>query len=154
MHGEVTDAVCPRSTQCSVVNGGATEYTVHFGASIYDALRVVRKAREMHTVLLALQLFGMFALLAIIDLERIVVACHDCKLSGVIKVERGHRSPRVAGFEFLSSRQNGTPINRGLIGLTLAGRKVDMTSLTFCVGAPGGGPGGLGAADPVAMLVM
>ena len=36
--------------------------------------------------------------------------------------------------------------------LTLAGRKLDMTSLTFCVGGPEGGGGGPGVADPVTMV--
>jgi len=36
--------------------------------------------------------------------------------------------------------------------LTLAGRKLDMTSLTFCVGGPAGGGGGPGVADPVTMV--
>jgi hypothetical protein len=36
--------------------------------------------------------------------------------------------------------------------LTLAGRKLDMTSLTFCVGGPAGGGGGPGVAEPVTMV--
>ncbi len=36
--------------------------------------------------------------------------------------------------------------------LTLAGRKFDMTSLTFWVGGPAGGGGGPGVAEPVTMM--
>ena len=46
---------------------------------------------------------------------------------------------------------NATHLTHAL-RLTLAGRKLDMTSLTFCVGGPAGGGGGPGVAAPVTML--
>lgn len=44
-----------------------------------------------------------------------------------------------------------TPIEYTL-KLTLAGRKLDMTSPTFCVGGPAGGGGAPGVADPVTII--
>ena len=41
--------------------------------------------------------------------------------------------------------------HRYVLKPTLVGRKLDMTSLTFCVGGPAGGGGGPGVADPVTM---
>jgi hypothetical protein len=37
------------------------------------------------------------------------------------------------------------------VELTLEGRKLAMTSLTFCVGGPAGGGGAPGVAEPAAM---
>jgi hypothetical protein len=64
--------------------------TVNFRAGVDDALCVVREAREMHAILLTLQLFGMLPLLAVIDLEGVIVAGYDGEFACVVKVERRH----------------------------------------------------------------
>ena len=64
--------------------------TVDFRAGVDDALCVVREAREMHAILLALQLFGMLPLLAVIYLEGVIVAGYDGELACVVKVKRRH----------------------------------------------------------------
>lgn len=71
----------------------------------------MREACKVHTIFLALQLFRMFALFAVVDLESIVVACYDRELARVVKIKRGNRSLRIRRFEFLCTRQVGTPIN-------------------------------------------
>jgi hypothetical protein len=38
---------------------------------------MVTEARQMHAVLLALELLGVLAFFAIVDLERVVVACDN-----------------------------------------------------------------------------
>jgi len=40
----------------------------------------------MHAILLALQLLGVLAFFAVVDLERVVVACYDGELARVVKV--------------------------------------------------------------------
>ena len=64
--------------------------TVDFRAGVDDALCVVREAREMHAILLALQLFGMLPLLTVINLEGIIVAGYDGKFACIIKIKRRH----------------------------------------------------------------
>jgi len=41
----------------------------------------------MHAILLTLEFFGVLAFLAVVDLERVVVACYDCKLARVVEIE-------------------------------------------------------------------
>ena len=64
--------------------------TIDFRARVDDALSVVREAREMHAILLALQLFGVLPLFAVIDLEGVIVAGYDGQFACVVKVERRH----------------------------------------------------------------
>ena len=71
----------------SPTNRCAVRRTVDFGAGVDDALRVVREASKMHAVLLTLQLLCVLPFLAIVDLERVVVACYDGELARVIEVE-------------------------------------------------------------------
>jgi hypothetical protein len=50
---------------------------------------MVREARKVDTILLTLQLLRVLALLAVVDLERVVVACYDGEFARVVEVERG-----------------------------------------------------------------
>ena len=63
------------------------KYTVHFCAGEDDALRMMREARKVHAVLLALELLCVLALLAIVYLDGVVVARDNRELSRVIEVE-------------------------------------------------------------------
>jgi hypothetical protein len=57
--------------------GGEVPYrVVDFCTRIDDALRVVRKARKVDAILLTLELLRVLALLAVVDLEGVVVACY------------------------------------------------------------------------------
>jgi hypothetical protein len=85
----------------------------------------------------------MLSFFAVVDLERVVVTSDYCKLAGVVEVERG--DALLLGCCALRGKKM-------FKRLTLAGRKLDMTSLTFCVGGPAGGGGGPGVADPVTMV--
>lgn len=64
--------------------------TVYLCAGIDDALRMVREAGEVHAILLALELFGVLPLFAVVDLECVVVAGYNGQLASVVKVERGN----------------------------------------------------------------
>lgn len=64
--------------------------TVDLGAGIYNALCMMGESRKMHAVLLTLQLLCMLPLLAIVYLERLVVAGYDGQFTSVVKVERSH----------------------------------------------------------------
>lgn len=48
---------------------------------------MVGEARKVHAILLTLELFGVFSLLAVVYLECIVVARDNRELSRVVKVE-------------------------------------------------------------------
>jgi hypothetical protein len=72
-----------------VVRGEVADRVVDFGACVDNALRVVREARQVHAVFLRLELFGMFTLLTVVNLERVVVAGYNGKFACVIEVERG-----------------------------------------------------------------
>ena len=65
--------------------------TVALGASVDYALRMVCKSGDINAIFLALQLFGMLALLAIVNLKSFVILGDECKLPGVIEVEGGDR---------------------------------------------------------------
>ena len=54
-------------------------------------------------------------------------------------------------WSYISMTQNACGAS-SCMRLTLDGRKAVMTSLTFCVAAPGGGGGAPGVADPVAIV--
>lgn len=108
----------------------------------------------MDTVLLALKLLRMLAFLAVVDLERVIVACHNGKLARVVKVQRGDRRGRTGGLEALRRREQLSGRSRGGGELTREGRKLAMTSLTLCVCGPDGGAGAPGVPEPdVAMVV-
>ena len=97
----------------------------------------------------------MLALLAIVDLERVVVAGYHGEFARVVEVEgcdggAGARRFEALGLHF-SIRRSMEGVE-GCLELTLAGRNAVMTSLTFCVGGPVGGGGALGVPDPVAMV--
>ncbi len=57
-----------------VVCGEKADGIVHLGTRVDDALRMVTEARKMDAVFLTLKLFGVLAFLAVVDLERVVVA--------------------------------------------------------------------------------
>lgn len=81
-----------------------TNTVIDFGTREYDALRMVREARKIYTILLALQLFRMLALLAVVDLDRFVVACYNGKLTRVVEVEGCYRDgARSRSFEALDA---------------------------------------------------
>jgi hypothetical protein len=71
------------------VRGEVADCVVDFGARVYDALCMVREAREMHAIFLRLELFGMFTFLTVVNLQRVVVARYNGELAGVIEVEGG-----------------------------------------------------------------
>lgn len=86
--------------------------TVDFRARVDDALSVVREAREMHAILLALQLFGVLPLFAVIDLEGVIVAGYDGQFACVVKVERRHRSLGIIGSEALDKMARSIKISQ------------------------------------------
>jgi hypothetical protein len=71
-----------------VVRGQETNGIVDFRRSVDDALRMVAEAREVDAVLLALELLGVFAFFAVVDLKRVVVARDDCEFARVVEVKR------------------------------------------------------------------
>ena len=93
----------------------------------------------------------MLALFAVVDLEGVIVACDNGKLARVVEVERGDGGARAARLELLEPLLLHCDWHRHTLKLTLNGRKLDMTSLVFCVGGPAGGGGGPGVTDPVTM---
>ena len=60
-----------------VVCGEEADGVIDLCTGIDYALRMVTEARQMHAVLLALELLGVLAFFAIVDLERVVVACDN-----------------------------------------------------------------------------
>lgn len=133
--------------------GEVANRIVDFRTRIDNALRMVGEARKVHAILLALELLGMLAFLAVVNLECVVVACYNSELPRVIKVERGNRCrPRARSFESLNVVSIKRRSTESSNGLTLEGRKLAMTSLTFCIGGPAGGGGAPGVAEPAAML--
>lgn len=134
-----------------VVCGEEAQGVVDLCAGVDDALGMVGEARQMDAILLRLELFGVLALFAVVDLEGVVVACDNGKLARVVEVERGDGGARAARLELLEPLLLHCDWHRHALKLTLAGRKLDMTSLVFCVGGPAGGGGGPGVADPVTM---
>jgi hypothetical protein len=57
-----------------VVCGEVANGVVDFCARVDDALRVVREARKMYAILVALELFPPLAFPAVVDMETVVVA--------------------------------------------------------------------------------
>ena len=57
----------------------------------------MREAREVDAVLLRLQLLGMLAFLAIVDLQGLVVLRDEAELAGVVEVQRGDIVGALAG---------------------------------------------------------
>lgn len=55
----------------------------------------------MYAVFLTLELLCMFPLLAVVDLQRVVVAGYDGKLASVVEVEGCDGGGRITRFEFL-----------------------------------------------------
>jgi hypothetical protein len=74
-----------------VVCGEEAQGVVDLCAGVDDALGMVGEARQMDAILLRLELFRVLALLAVVDLEGVVVACDNGKLARVVEVERGDR---------------------------------------------------------------
>lgn len=144
------------------MGGQEADGVVHLGACVYDALGMMREAREVNAVLLALELLCMPALLAVVYLERIVIAGNDGKLARIVEVEGRDGRAGVGAFEALDGTVSFYLVGeeklearssklQGGEGRTREGRKVVMTSLTFCVTAPPGGWGTPGVEEPVAM---
>jgi hypothetical protein len=55
----------------------------------------------MHAVLLTPQLFLMLPVPAIVDLDRLVIACYNSEVAGVVEVQRCHQSFGIRGLEAL-----------------------------------------------------
>lgn len=70
-----------------VVCGEEADGVVDLGTRADDALGMVAEARQMYAVLLALELLGVLAFFAVVDLEGIVVACDNGQFARVVKVE-------------------------------------------------------------------
>jgi hypothetical protein len=66
---------------------------------------MVGEARKVDAILLALELLGVLALLAVVYLEGVVVARDHGELSGVVEVERGDGRGGRGGLEAL--REDG-----------------------------------------------
>lgn len=86
-----------------VVGGEEADGIVDLGTGVDDALGMVTEARKVHAVFLTLQLFGVLALLAVVDLKRVIVACYNGKFARVVKVERCDGSALAARFEALGA---------------------------------------------------
>ena len=69
--------------------GEEAQGVVDLCAGVDDALGMVGEARQVDTILLRLELFGVLALFAVVDLEGVVVVCDNGKLARVVEVERG-----------------------------------------------------------------
>ena len=65
--------------------------TIAFSAGIDDALWVVGKPSEVDAILLALELLSVFALLAVVDLQGLIVLRDEAELACVVEVERSDR---------------------------------------------------------------
>ena len=76
-----------------------TDRIIDLGACIDDTLRMVREARQVHAILCAPQLLCVLAFLAVVDLERVVVAGNDGKFARVVEVERRDGGAGVGGLE-------------------------------------------------------
>lgn len=85
------------------MGGEEADGIVNLGTSVDDALGMVTEARKVNAVFLALELFGVFALLAVVDLKRVVVARYNREFARVVKVERGDGSALATGFEALGA---------------------------------------------------
>jgi hypothetical protein len=126
---------------------------VDFCTCINDALRMVGESRKMDAILLTLEFLCVLAFLAVVDLERVVVACYNREFARVVKVEGGdRRRARTRGLEALDRVSTSSWSEEEPFGLTLEGRKLAMTSPTFCVGGPAGGGGAPGVPEPAAMV--
>lgn len=114
------------------------EHTVALCAGIYDALGVVCEAGEVDAILLALQLFGMLALLTVVDLQDVIVLRDQAELAGVVKVERGDGEGFLAGAcaKALLSREVSLHGSEKRSRLTREGAKFWTTSETFAAGGP------------------
>ena len=88
-----------------VVNGSITDGVVLLCASVDDALRMMRKACQVHAVFLTLKFLCMLAFPTVVDLKRVVIACDNCQFSGVIKVQRSYGRLTVWWFEALKTCQ-------------------------------------------------
>lgn len=90
------------SNEGVVMGRQVADAIVNLGTRIYDALRMVREARQMYAILLALQFFCVLALLAVVDLDGFVVACYNGKLSRVVEIEGCYRDgARIRSLEAL-----------------------------------------------------
>lgn len=88
-----------------VVMCGQVSYrVVNFCRRVEDALRVMCEARQVHAVLLGFQLLRVLALIAIVDLKRIVRPSYDRELSTVVEIKRCDVGFCMIGFE---------PLNKG-----------------------------------------
>jgi hypothetical protein len=105
MSGEEADGVCWLLAWKSI-SKALVRHAVYFCARVDDALRVMREAREVDAVLLALELLRMLAFPTIVDLESAVIACNDGEFARVIEVERRYGRLAVGRFEALSTRQS------------------------------------------------
>jgi hypothetical protein len=74
---------------------------INLGARIYYTLCMVREARKMNTIFLALQLLRMFAFFAIIDLKGVVAARNDREFTGIVKIKGSDGSSRATRFKAL-----------------------------------------------------
>jgi hypothetical protein len=93
---------------------------VDFCTCINDALRMVGESRKMNTILLTLELLCVFTLLAVVDLERVVVACYNREFACVVKVERGDRGrTRTGSLEALNRVNMITGSEESHLGLLL-----------------------------------
>jgi hypothetical protein len=67
------------------------------------ALGMMSEARKMAAIFLTLQLLCMFALLAVVNLQGIVISANDSKLSSIVEVEGSHVRSRIIWFESLDA---------------------------------------------------
>jgi hypothetical protein len=104
--GKVADCVC-RASAWKACAWRGLRCTVDFCAGEDDALSMVGEARQVDAILLALELLGVLALLAIVYLERVVVARDHGELSCVVKVERGDGRGGRGGLEALRGGVSG-----------------------------------------------
>lgn len=73
-----------------VVRGEEANGIVDLSTRVDNALRVMGEPCKMNAILLTPKLLCVFSFLAVVDLERVVVACDNGKLACIVEVERGN----------------------------------------------------------------
>jgi uncharacterized protein involved in cysteine biosynthesis len=86
-----------------VVRRQIADSIVDLCARVDDALCMMGESREVHAVLLALELLCVLSFLAVVDLKRVVVACYNGELARVVEVKgRDRRGAWTRRFESLA----------------------------------------------------
>jgi hypothetical protein len=78
--------------------------TIYLCTGVQYALLMMREARQVGTILLALKFLGVLAFFAIVYLKSVICAAYNCQLAGVVEVNGSDAGVRVVGFESLRNK--------------------------------------------------